>query len=145
MEFVVKAKMKIVELMEPIINIKFANNELDNQQEEEEKRKEIFNNFINKKREALTNSSLSNDERNAIVKEMEKEKDNQYGILSEEYKKITEQLEVKKREIIISLTNYFRHVDETQSLKLSLLDALEIYGVHIEDHIPADILKEYGL
>jgi len=137
--------MKIIEIMEPVINIKFANTELDNQQQEEEKRKEVFDNFMNKKREALASSSLSDDERNTIVKEIEKEKDNQYEILSQEYKTITEQLEVKKREIIISLTNYFRHIDETQSLKLSLLDALEIYGIHIEEHLPEDILRKYGL
>ena len=93
----------------------------------------------------LANTSLSNDKKNNILKEREKERDNQYSLLSEEYKTITEQLEVARKKIILNLTNYFRHVDENQSLKLSLLDALETYGINIEEHIPADILRKHGL
>ena len=144
-DFVVKAKMKIIELMEPIVNIKFANIQLHSQQDKENKRAEASNIFKDKMEKELANTSLSNDEKNNILKEMEKERDNQYSLLSEEYKTITEQLEVARKQIILNLTNYFRHVDENQSLKLSLLDALETYGINIEDHIPADILRKHGL
>ena len=93
----------------------------------------------------LANISLSHGESNNIEREIEKERDDQISLLSEEYKTITVQLEANKREIVINLTNYFRHVNENQSIKLSLLDALQIHGIHIEDHIPPDTLKEYGL
>ncbi len=144
-DFVVKAKMKIIELMEPIVNIKFANIQLHSQQDKENKRAEASNIFKDKMEKELANTSLSNDEKNNILKEMEKERDNQYILLSEEYKTITEQLEIARKQIILNLTNYFRHVDENQSLKLSLLDALETYGINIEEHIPADILRKHGL
>jgi len=144
-DFVVQAKMKIIELMEPIVNIKFANIQLHSQQDKENKRAEASNIFKDKMEKELANTSLSNDKKNNILKEMEKERDNQYSLLSEEYKTITEQLEVARKKIILILTNYFRHVDENQSLKLSLLDALETYGINIEEHIPADILRKHGL
>ena len=145
MEFVVKAKMKIIELLEPVINIKFANINLHNQQQEENGRAEISNIFKDKMQNKLANISLSHGESNNIEREIEKERNAQISLLSEEYKTITEQLEASKREILFILTNYFRNVNENQSMKLSLLDALQIHGIHIEDHIPADILKEYGL
>lgn len=144
-DFALKAKMKIIELLEPIINIKFANINLHNQQQEENRRAEISNIFKDKMQKKLANISLSHGESNNIEREIEKERDNQISLLSEEYKTITDQLEANKREIVINLTNYFRHVNENQSIKLSLLDALQIHGIHIEDHIPADTLKEYGL
>ena len=144
-DFVVQAKDKIAKDISDLINIKFANTQLHNQQKEEEKRKEIFNDFMSKKREALASSSLSDEERDSIEIEMQKERDNQIGLLSEEYNNLTYQLGVAKKETILILTNYFRYVDEHQTFKSALLAALQIYDIDIEEHIPVDVLRKYGL
>lgn len=143
-DFVVKAKIGILNNITPLILKKFANIKLDEQQRIQNEESKVFNEYMRKQRELL-DSNISDEEKQKVQDNIEKEKEKKYQDLAKEYEELTKSLEENKKQIVVDLTNYFNYMEKTQSVRLKLVEALELYGIDISEHVSQSELKKHGL